>query len=60
MDVAICGTINVEAYANIKYGEIYDKNLKLTFTGEGILNDQIIETKYATYGNVVEVPSIMK
>lgn len=46
MDVAICGTINVEAYSNIKYGEIYDKNLKLTFTGEGILNDQIIETGY--------------
>ena len=46
MDVAICGTINVEAYSNIKYGEIYDKNLKLSFTGEGILNNQIIETGY--------------
>lgn len=46
MDVAIYGTINVEAYSNIKYGETYDKNLRLTFTGEGILNDQIIETGY--------------
>ena len=46
MDVALYGFINVEPYINIKNNETYDKNLKLIFTGQGVLNDHIIETGY--------------
>ena len=46
IDVVLYGFVNIEPYINIKSGETYDKNLKLTFTGTGILNDYIIETGY--------------
>ena len=46
MDVALYGFITVDPYININNGETYDKNLRLTFTGQGMLNDLKIESGY--------------
>lgn len=46
MDVALYGFVNVEPYVNVKHNETYDNNLKLTFTGTGVLNDYKIESGY--------------